>query len=186
MTWFDALTGFEEQSPEHVRSNLVLDNERSTSKINGKTMICGRLETPSLAELRESVSALGNGGGKLEISEVVADVRYLHFDATNEGTLFQVASQLNLLEMVSPNRVPEDGVGIYEYDGTQGPACAIAAGAGTIYRNYFVPVNGQIGQEKWRKFYIEKRPHSSLDYQTPKEMPEKLEEKQRNLLEKVT
>jgi transposase InsO family protein len=40
--------------------------------------------------------------------------------------------------------------------------------------------------EKWRKFYNEKRPHSSLDYQTPKEMREKFEQKQRSLLEKVT
>lgn len=48
--------------------------------------------------------------------------------------------------MVSPNYTPEDGVGIYEHDRTQGPACAIAAGAGTIYRNYFAIVNGQTGQ----------------------------------------
>ncbi len=60
--------------------------------------------------------------------------------------MFQVASQFNLLEMTSPNVIPEDGVGIYERDFSQGPACAIAAGAGTIYRNYFVKVNGQIGQ----------------------------------------
>lgn len=146
MTWFEELTGFSEQSPEQVRSNLVLDGERLTSKINGKTMICGQLETPSLAELRERVSALGNREGKLKISEAIADVKNLHLDAANAGALFQVASQFNLLERISPNRLPEDGVGIYEYDGTQGPACAIAAGAGTIYRNYFVPVNGQIGQ----------------------------------------
>lgn len=50
--------------------------------------------------------------------------------------------------MVSPNITPEHGVGIYENDHTQGPACAIAAGAGTIYRNYFAPVNGQIGQSR--------------------------------------
>ena len=48
--------------------------------------------------------------------------------------------------MVSPNVTPERGVGIYEHDRTQGPACAIAAGAGTIYRNYFAIVNGQTGQ----------------------------------------
>jgi hypothetical protein len=41
---------------------------------------------------------------------------------------------------------PEYGVGIYENDPTQGPACAVAAGAGTIYRNYFALVNGQTGQ----------------------------------------
>ncbi|HKX00838.1 MAG TPA: hypothetical protein VJN43_24055 [Bryobacteraceae bacterium] len=38
------------------------------------------------------------------------------------------------------------GIGIYENDHTQGPACAIAAGAGSIYRNYFAIVNGRIGQ----------------------------------------
>jgi hypothetical protein len=41
---------------------------------------------------------------------------------------------------------PEDGVGRYQHDLTQGPACAIAAGAATIFRNYFVPVGGGIGQ----------------------------------------
>jgi hypothetical protein len=37
-------------------------------------------------------------------------------------------------------------VGIYENDATQGPACAIAAGAGTIFRNYFAEVDGKTGQ----------------------------------------
>ncbi len=35
--------------------------------------------------------------------------------------------------MVSPRVTPEQGVGIHENDPTQGPACAIAAGAGTVY-----------------------------------------------------
>lgn len=84
--------------------------------------------------------------GHLSLKEVVADVQQLHASPLNQGALFQVASQFNLLEMVSPRVTPEQGIGIYEYDHTQGPACAIAAGAGTIYRNYFVPVNGQVGQ----------------------------------------
>jgi hypothetical protein len=72
----------------------------------------------------------------------VADVQKLHASDSNAGATFQVASQFNLLEMVSPHLMPEDGVGIYEDDRTQGPACGISAGAGTIYRNYFVRVNG--------------------------------------------
>ena len=32
---------------------------------------------------------------------------------------------------------PEDGVTRYKDDPTQGPACAIAASAATMYRNYF-------------------------------------------------
>ena len=48
--------------------------------------------------------------------------------------------------MVSPHVSPEQGVARYADDPTQGPACAIAAGAATIYRNYFVPVGGEVGQ----------------------------------------
>ena len=48
--------------------------------------------------------------------------------------------------MVSPSVTPESGIGTYENDRTQGPACAIACGAGTIYRNYFAEVNGRVGQ----------------------------------------
>ena len=76
----------------------------------------------------------------------MADVQALHIDPANAGALFQVASQFNLLEMVSPGVSPEAGVDGYEYDHTQGPACAIACGAGTIFRNYFMDVGGQSGQ----------------------------------------
>jgi hypothetical protein len=146
MTWFEVLTGFPETGPSQVRQNITVDGDALTSHINGKVMVCGRLETPSLAELQARVRSSGRGGGHLSVREVVADVQALHADVTNAGSLFQVASQFNLLEMVAPNITPEHGVGMYENDHTQGPACAIAAGAGTIYRNYFAPVNGQIGQ----------------------------------------
>lgn len=33
---------------------------------------------------------------------------------------------------------------IYEFDRTQGPACAIACGAGTIFRNWLVPLDGHL------------------------------------------
>src|SRR5437667_12141333 len=68
------------------------------------------------------------------------------------GALFQAASQFNLLEMVSPTVTPEHGVTRYQHDRTQGPACAIAAGAATIYRNYFAPVGGGYGQTAERQF----------------------------------
>jgi hypothetical protein len=148
MTWFETLTGFEERSADQVRKNIVIDGETLTSYINGKSMACGRLETPSLAELREEIRSAERSRGVLSVREVVANVQELHVNPSNAGALFQVASQFNLLEMASPSATPEHGIGIYEYDHTQGPACAIAAGAGTIYRNYFVPVHGQIGQSE--------------------------------------
>lgn len=144
--WFEALTGFTEQSPEQVRANISLEGNTLKSRVNGKSIVCGVLETPSLAELRERVHSSDYQVGKITVHEVVANVQHLHADKFNAGSLFQVASQFNLLEMGSPRMTPEDGVDIYEHDHTQGPACAIAAGAGTIYRNYFATVNGQIGQ----------------------------------------
>src|SRR3954452_12236636 len=65
--------------------------------------------------------------------------------------MFLVASQFNLLEMTGPDVTPEDGVTRYVHDRTQGPACALAAGAATIYRNYCVPVDGSPGQTRHRQ-----------------------------------
>ncbi len=144
--WFEQLTGLCEESAEQVRRNLSVEDNYLHSHINGKQYICGSLELPSLADLRELVETSAIPSGKLSVREVVADVQQLHLDPANAGALFQVASQFNLLEMISPNITPEQGVDRYEHDPTQGPACAIAAGAGTIYRNYFVEVNGKQGQ----------------------------------------
>jgi len=146
MTWFKTLTGFSEEHPQQVRENITVDGQTLRSHVNGKVLVCGQLETPTLAELRDRLHAGGHEKGKISVREVVANVQHLHTDVSNAGSLFQVASQFNLLEMVSPHYTPEDGVGIYENDRTQGPACAIAAGAGTTYRNYFAMVNGQTGQ----------------------------------------
>jgi hypothetical protein len=53
--------------------------------------------------------------------------------------------------MVSPSVIPEKGVTRYQDDHTQGPACAIAAGAATLYRNYFAPVGNGFGQTATRQ-----------------------------------
>ncbi len=144
--WFEDLTGFREENPDQVRANLIVDGSTITSKVSGRRMEAGRLQTPSLRRLRNAVIEEGSGLGAISVEEVVADAQALHVRAEAAGSLFQVASQFNLLEMVGPHVPPEAGVGIYENDLTQGPACAIAAGAGTIYRNYFAEVNGMPGQ----------------------------------------
>ncbi|MGE0131728.1 MAG: hypothetical protein AB7U82_26900 [Blastocatellales bacterium] len=144
--WFEELTGFTEESSQQVRTNITVEGKSLKSLVSEKVFVCGELETPSLAELRERIRSSEHKAGRISVREVVANVQHLHADESNAGSLFQVASQFNLLEMVSPGVTPEHGVGIYENDRTQGPACAIAAGAGTIYRNYFAIVNGQTGQ----------------------------------------
>lgn len=145
MTWFDSITGIGEESPAQVRQTLSVEDDCIVCP-NGNRIAFGRLETPKLAELRASVARTDVPSGRSTIREVVGDVRQLHQDADNANALFQVASQFNLLEMASPSVTPERGVGIYEHDHTQGPACAIACGAGTIYRNYFARVADAAGQ----------------------------------------
>jgi hypothetical protein len=146
MSWFSELTGFTEQSPDQVRSNLQLNGTCLHSKVNGRSVECGRLDIVSLDELRAQVAANPASRGKLKVSSLLGDVRDLHADPSNAGGLFQVASQFNLLEMISPDVTPEQGITRYQNDATQGPACAVACGAGTIFRNYFVEWKDQIGQ----------------------------------------
>jgi len=146
MSWFEKLTGCVGESHESVREHLFIDGQRLHSRLNQKSWLCGELETPTLAQLRQRVRNIKHDLGPISVRNVVGNVQHLHLNRANENALFQVASQFNLLEMTSPRVTPECGVGIYEHDFTQGPACAIAAGAGTIYRNYFVDINGRIGQ----------------------------------------
>jgi len=140
--WFEKLVGFRE-TKENVYKNLKIENTKLISLVNKKEFEIGELEIVSLKELKEKIT---QNLSKNKIEQIIADVKELHKNPQNENSLFQVASQFNLLEMVSPNITPEMGVDRYENDFTQGPTCAIACGAGTIYRNYFVKLNNQIGQ----------------------------------------
>ena len=151
MDWFERITGFREDGYDTTRAQLSVVDGRLHSRLSARTCAVGQLETPSLAELRLRAAGLVSGSGPMRVSCVQGDVRRMHADRGNAGALFQVASQFNLLEMVSEAVTPEQGVTRYERDATQGPACAIAAGAGTIYRNYFAPVDGQSGQREGRQ-----------------------------------
>ncbi len=151
MEWFERLTGFRETSYDDTRRKLKVDGRQLQSLVNGKSYDIGGLELVPLRTLRERAKSAVALHGRLTTSVVTGDVRKLHQSPENVGALFQVASQFNLLEMVSPNVTPELGVTRYKDDHTQGPACAIACGAATIYRNYFAPVGGAHGQTKERQ-----------------------------------
>ncbi len=148
--WFEKLTGFPERGYAATRARLRVENGRLYSEVSTRQAAVGQLELVSLAELRERTPGIAPSG-RLQLGIVEGDVRRMHGEKRNEGALFQVASQFNLLEMIGPDVTPEAGVAAYEHDRTQGPACAIAAGAGTIFRNYFVPVNGEEGQTAERQ-----------------------------------
>lgn len=145
MDWFCRLTGFAETSYAETQRRLSVRDRRLWSDASENSYGVGALELASLSKLRSRRREARNDS-RLRLHLYSGDVRDLHGSARNAGALFQVASQFNMLEMTGPSVTPEDGVTRYEDDATQGPACAIAAGAATIYRNYFVRVGDQIGQ----------------------------------------
>jgi hypothetical protein len=151
MDWFERLTGFREISYEDTRSKLAVDGRRLVSLANGASYAVGAFEMASLQTLRERAKSSIVSRGRLKARIVRGDARAMHREPENRGALFQVASQFNALEMVGPDVTPEQGVTRYEHDHTQGPACALAAGAATIWRNYFVPVAGGFGQTAARQ-----------------------------------
>ena len=155
-SWFRDLVGFDEDTGaggyQLTQSRLAVEGDRLKSLVNNKTFGIGRLELLSAADLKHRAQANPKVDGARQVRIVRGDAGHLHARPENQGALFQVASQFNLLEMTGPGVTPEAGVSGYANDNTQGPACAIAAGAATIYRNYFAPVGGQIGQRSHRQF----------------------------------
>ena len=103
MDWFERLTGFRETDYDDTRAKLRIEGGRLQSLINGKSYGIGELELVSLQALRERVKSTGGLSGRLKVSVVTGDVRQMHQLPENAGALFQVASQFNLLEMVSPD-----------------------------------------------------------------------------------
>ena len=111
---------------------------------HAQRMYVGPWETPSLAELRERLQA---GAGTTRAAAGERGLRFQHLadpvgvqsliaDPQNADAVFQAASQFNCLEMVGPGVSPRRGIAIYVDDPTQGPKCALACPAGTVYRNY--------------------------------------------------
>ncbi|MEO8243075.1 MAG: hypothetical protein ABI832_12255 [bacterium] len=142
INWFHDLTGLASDDPATVRAGISAEETTLVCRANGRRMQAGRLMMPSLAGLPVPPA----GPNRLRVREVIGDVQALHRDPDNAGAVFQVASQFNLLEMARPDVTLEQGIARYAGDPTQGPACAMACAAGTIWRNYLVPVAGQTGQ----------------------------------------
>jgi hypothetical protein len=159
LRWFPTLFGFTEaqladageiqptlENFIKTKENFKVVNSRQIQSLsNGRVFTMGVFSTPSLRDLRDSVSSYQLG----DRSENTGIITYEHIPITdilkmhseNPGSTFQAASQFNCLEFGAPHITPEYGITSYAYDETQGPACALACAAGTVYRNYFVRVS---------------------------------------------
>lgn len=146
-TWFASLFGSPESAYAETQARFTVEGTRLRSLANGRAFEIGTFATPTLEDLRSAVAQ--RDSGRLRVRhEAIGDVLALHGQSQHEGAMFQVASQLNCLEFAHPNMTPEDGVTGYAHDPTQGPACALAAAPATVFRNYFAPVDGRVGQTR--------------------------------------
>ena len=166
LTWFQRLFGeHAKDSREWVHENASFvpesysvtygtsDVKSSTLVFTDRSFVVGSFKTPMLSELYKQVSRLGTQTGSLKTKKLPIGpnkekkcVSELHRMEENRLATFQVASQFNCLEMKSNDVTPERGIAIYETDKTQGPACSIACGAATLYRNYFADVYTDSGE----------------------------------------
>lgn len=134
-SWFSELTGLQENPPNVAELTVV--NNKLISPASEKSYDIGTFQIATLQNLKDAIRNI-RLTDKNTVDIIYSDATSLHLDPSNEGASFQVASQFNFLEMPNPNITPQHGVSDYQYDHTQGPACAIACGAATIYRNYFL------------------------------------------------
>lgn len=144
--WFSDLFGFQETSPETVKAFIQVypvdlsADVKMRSIVNGRVFSVGNFSTPSLRELRSQGQRVRSLRGRIVFRNELGDVSEKHALRENRFATFQAASQFNCLEFVHQDVTPELGVSRYVHDKTQGPACSIACGPATVYRNYFAPV----------------------------------------------
>ena len=176
MAFFRHLFGFNEMQPAdpststyaHVQSQFKLSKDERciTSLANKRSFLAGDFSTMTLGQLEVAVSKTKMRSSisfpapadfpfqcdTIAVSHLATgDVMRLHAVPRNNQALFQAASQFNALELASQTVTPEEGISIYQDDPTQGPRCAIACAAATVYRNYFVKLRGTRGQTTKRQ-----------------------------------
>jgi hypothetical protein len=118
-----------------TKTNISNPNVDTTHQEPAQNQNPKRKQRSSFALPSSSIPCLINVHN-IEISSVFE----MHSQYPN--SIFQAASQFNCLEFPNPRTVPEHGITAYFTDHTQGPACALACAAGTLYRNYFAPFTG--------------------------------------------
>jgi len=135
MDWFEKIFGFKE-TLNSIDENIIINNEKLFSKYNNTEFHMGTLEVISIGDLRKK---LPEPTWVMNVSSVIGDIAAIHEDYPD--ATIQVASQFNLLEMMSPKNHSGQGITKYIFDRTQGPICAMKCAAGTLYRNYFTQID---------------------------------------------
>jgi len=116
---------------------------------------CGYFQTIRLGDLRKQAEEkLKQNLAPIKFSVIEAgdwdqaslknvDIGALQADPENVDAVFQVASNFNALETLSPTDNIDKGINNYPRDNTQGPRASISAAPGLIYRHYYYFYNDE-------------------------------------------
>ena len=137
MNWFENIFGFIE-TKDNVKKYISYSDNIAKNKKDNSQYKKGSLKVLSLKELKDEIKNFERRG-TLQYREIFGNIKTIH--QTENNVNIQVASQFNLLEMVSPRETKEMGITKYINDKTQGPICAMACPVGTLYRNYETDIN---------------------------------------------
>jgi len=123
--------------------NWSYDEQDGVLSTGNQKYAAGKFESCNITELEAMLDKNHPGPEESGLTYQIipdADVTKLIINA-KEGEVFQVASQLNALEMIDPTKTPEDDIEIYALDCTQGPRAAMACLPGLFVRNYYGEYN---------------------------------------------
>jgi hypothetical protein len=154
-----------QQSKRHNDFISWNETEQSFFLRNQKTkeqFRAGKFSIISIKELREKTGSLRSvTRGTFNVIEALSpigqeyyryvDIGAMQADPKNRDAVFQVASNFNCLELVSPHDAV-DGITKYVHDLTQGPFASISAAPGLILRHYYAFYNPLTSQEEWQQY----------------------------------
>ena len=159
--WFTQVFGFDEKSFATNKGSFNVKNSGTNDHIlmtvkKEEDIDIGVFRYVSVAELLNNATnnpsardVFGFDRNNLKYFTMTSPAHVVHMTPGYSGSIFQVASQFNALEMVDPTRTPQQGITNYWNDKTQGPVCAMVCPFGTLYRNYFcMPADGKQPEDK--------------------------------------
>lgn len=152
VTFFANITQEQENDFKPDHSKITVDDTRNINGImnfkikntDGQEFNAGYFEQITLGKLRKEATGLSNRQNKEPIKFTImyaqenrntVDIGALQADPKNIDTVFQIASNFNVLESTDYSSLPI--LTNYIWDMTQGPLASISAAPGLIFRQYY-------------------------------------------------
>lgn len=161
MTWFETITGLPEYEWLSRRDESILEAPNGDLQIQnvytGQRFEAGNFSVHSLQDIAEPINSDINTLPQFEVHVRTSHAGLPSVDVANlqaqakSGTLFQVASNFNCVEVAHPSVHPDGGrfVTNLAVDSTQGPAASASGGVSAITRVHAPFYDPNINSNDW-------------------------------------